>query len=109
MRLLRSKPVPVLFLCFLLIFLSGAAENGSVTMEEEQMPQFLRSLPISEDDPARHQMLEDQMMSYQHGQVYSDVNQSGAGTEDSGLLIGGNAASGHDGLQEDQDLSLIHI
>ena len=103
MRLLRSKPVSVLFLCFLLIFLSGAAENGSVTMEEEQMPQFLRSLPISEDDPARHQMLEDQMMSYQHGQVYSDVNQSGAGTEDSGLLIGGNAASGHDGLQEDQD------
>ncbi|MBQ9010438.1 MAG: hypothetical protein IJ088_14090, partial [Clostridia bacterium] len=95
----------VLYLCFLILLsLSCAAENSDAS-EEAQMPQFLRSLPISDDDPARRSVLEDQKMPYQYGLVYSDVNDSSEEgmTEDTGVLIGGNAISGHDGFQEDND------
>ena len=84
-----TKSVFVLYLCFLILLsLSCAAENSDAS-EEAQMPQFLRSLPISDDDPARRSVLEDQKMPYQYGLVYSDVNDSSEEgmTEDTGVLI----------------------
>lgn len=81
----------------------------------EDLPTYLRSLPLSADDPYRDQIPEDPQIPYTYGRVYENVNdcwfsseknnkRSGhAPKEDRGLLIGGNARSGHGGVEEDED------
>ena len=69
------------------------------------IPSFQRSLPISQDDPARFQFSDEDMLYYAYGTAYQNINGtfsfnwfSGAweGTSprtDPGVLIGGNAGS----------------
>ncbi|MBQ9009096.1 MAG: hypothetical protein IJ088_07190 [Clostridia bacterium] len=79
------------------------------------IPTFRRNLPISADDPNSENLPEDALIRYSYGYAFRDVNdyyffnrvnEQWEGTEpsmDTGVMMGGNAYSKHDAIEQDND------
>ena len=79
------------------------------------MPTFRRNLPLSADDPNSENIPEDALIRYSYGYAFRNVNDyyffnrvndEWEGTEpsmDTGVMMGGNAYSKHDAIEQDND------
>ena len=117
-----------ILLCLLIfpLTVTGQADYSGFTYGEKDtceyylegtMPVYRRAMPLSTDDPMLFFLAEDEVLPYEYGYVFQDVNayyrfnwltRTWEGTAlpmDAGVLVGGNARSrlGKTNLDEDPD------